>query len=295
MSTNKSFGTSPDSLGAQPDRDSRRRPATQNRQASKTTGRRGTAAGLASLEELPTAASAQLRGLKAIELLAKQPRTAAELARLMLINRSTALRLLQELASSGYIERNSQTKAYSPISSWLWGIVANSNDHSDIGETLRPVLSRFCEEYGEAMAYAVPAGGSMVYALYFTSRHHIALREQLGTVRAMHCSALGKAYLSALDPVSLDAKLGLLEYKDGTANAAHGPLELRERVMAAAESGFALDYGETFEGSACVAVPVWVRGKLVGAVGCQGPENRLPEGLLTEIGTRLLHELGAAL
>lgn len=295
MVTNQHSGTARDSLGAEPDRDSRPRPATEHRQASTTITRRGAAVGLTALAKLPTAASAQLRGLRAIELLAKQARTAAELARMMEINRSTALRLLQELESFGYVERDSQTKAYSPASSWLWGIVANSKDRSDISEILGPVLSKFREEYGEAMAYAVPASGAMVYVLYFPSRHHIALREQLGTVRRMHCSALGKAYLSALDPVSLDAELGRLDYNGGTASAAHGPLELRQRVVAAAEQGFALDSGETFQGSACVAVPVRVRGTLVGAVGCQGPANRLPEELLTEIGTRLVHELGAAL
>ena len=295
MSTNEPLGTSSDSLGAQPKRDSRPRAGTEPRHAKATTGRRTPAVGLASLSELPAAASAQLRGLRAIELLATQPRTAAELARMMEINRSTALRLLQELESSGYVERNSETKAYSPVSSWLWGILAKSNDQYDISEMLAPVLSKFREEYGEAMAYAVPAGGAMVYVLYFASRHHIALREQLGTVRSMHCSALGKAYLSGLNPVSLDTELGQLDYKDGTPRAAHGPLELRQRVLAASELGFALDYGETFEGSACVAVPLRVRGKLVGAVGCQGPESRLSEELLSEIGTRLAHELGGAL
>lgn len=235
--------------------------------------------------------SSQLRGLQAIELLAKQPLTASELARRLEINRSTALRLLQELQSSGYVERDSKTKAYSLVASWLWGVVANNDDHLDITEALAPILSDFRDRYGEAMAYAVPVNGAMVYVLYLPSRHHIALREHLGTVRPMHCSALGKAYLAALDPASLDVELGRLIYEGGTAAAARGPIELRQRVEETVATGFALDRGETFEGSACVAVPVRVGGTLVGAAGCQGPASRLPEDLLAEIGTQMAEAL----
>jgi DNA-binding IclR family transcriptional regulator len=241
------------------------------------------------------ASTVQLRGLRAIELLANEPRTAAELARLLGINRSTSLRLLQELSSAGYVTRDSETRAYAPVASWLWGIAANTNDHADISETLAPILSRLRDEYGEAMAYAIPVGGSMVYVLYFSSHHHIALREQLGTVRPIHCSALGKAYLSGLDATSLDVELGRLDYLGGTRAGATGPLVLRRRVIESATRGYAIDAGETFEGSACVAVPVWLRDSLVGAVGCQGPSNRLSQARLDEIGQRLAVEVRALL
>lgn len=235
--------------------------------------------------------SPQLRGLRAVEILARQPQTAAGLARLLGINRSTSLRLLQELEAAGYVARDPESKVYAPRTPWLWGMVASTTDHVDVSEILGPILSRLRDEFGEAMAFAVPVKGAMVYVLYFPSGHQIALREQLGTVRPMHCSALGKAYLSAQDPASLDIELGRLDYSGGTAKAAHGPMELRSRLMIAAEQGYAIDAGETFDGSACVAVSVRLRGSLIGAVGCQGPASRLDEQLLRKIGERIKEEV----
>jgi DNA-binding IclR family transcriptional regulator len=246
---------------------------------------------VSSIPDRVSGGSAQLRGLQAVELLAKRPATAAHLARSLGVNRSTSLRLLQELEIAGYVVRDPQTRVYSPASSWLWGVLANTNDHADISEAIAPLLSRFRDQYGEAMAYAVPVNNSMVYVRYLASAHHIALREQLGTVRPMHCSALGKAYLSALDLSSLDTTLGRLDYEQGTPSAAHGPLELRQRVLSAAAQGYAIDAGETFEGSACVAVPVCMGDALIGAVGCQGPATRLQQDLLNEIGRRLADEV----
>jgi DNA-binding IclR family transcriptional regulator len=235
--------------------------------------------------------SPQLRGLRAVEILAHEPQTAAGLARRLDINRSTALRLLQELEAAGYVARDAESKVYAPTSDWLWSMVANTTDHVDVTDILGPILSRLRDEFAEAMAFAVPVKGSMVYVLYFPSAHQIALREQLGTVRPMHCSALGKAYLSGLDATSLDIELGRLDYSGGTVRAARGPMELRSRVMVAAEQGYAIDADETFEGSACVAVPVRLRSSLIGAVGCQGPASRLDERLLSKIGERIKEEV----
>jgi DNA-binding IclR family transcriptional regulator len=107
----------------------------------------------------------------------------------------------------------------------------------------------------------------------------------------MHCSALGKAYLAALDADTLDSELGRLSYSGGTDLAAKGPLELRRRLVEAREAGFAVDRDETFEGVTCVAAPVRIRGSLIGAVGISGPSSRLAESRIRELGLRLVRDL----
>ena len=101
----------------------------------------------------------------------------------------------------------------------------------------------------------VPANGTMVYLAFFPSVHLIMVRERLGTTRPMHCSALGKAYLSALDDRALDSELALLTYRGGTERAARGPIELRERLEETRKRGYAIDRDETSEGATCVAAP----------------------------------------
>jgi DNA-binding IclR family transcriptional regulator len=231
------------------------------------------------------------RGLRALEELSVRPQTAAEVARGLGANRSTALRLLLELEDAGYVVRDSDSKRFSTVAERLYALAMPPDDHWDWVELIHPVLASIRDEFGEASMHALPANGAMVYMAFFPSPHPIAVRERIGTERPLHCSALGKAYLSALDRESLDLELGRLTYEDGTERAARGPLELGRRVAEARDRGFAVDREETFDGVVCVAVPTRIAGALVGAAGVSGPTNRLPEERTEKIGRALAEHL----
>ncbi len=240
----------------------------------------------------PRAGESQLRrGLRIIESLAERPESAAGLARQLGVNRSTALRLLQELEAAGYVRRDPNTGRFSTVPARLYPLIAAHDDHSDWAELLHPLLASVRDEFGEAAVHAVPAGGSMVYVALLPSLHPVAVRERIGTVRPIHCSALGKAYLSSLDQRSLDVELGRLTYEGGTPRAAKGPLDLRERLIEVREGGYAVDSEETFDGVVCVAVPTRISEALVGSVGVSGPADRLPPQRVEEIGEWLLEKL----
>jgi DNA-binding IclR family transcriptional regulator len=238
----------------------------------------------------PTASPIQ-RAFRSIEALAERSLTAAELARVLGVNRSTALRLLAELVGTGYVVKDDFTKRYTTVSMKFYGLIAMHEPHADWGELIDPILAAVRDECGEATTLGVPANGTMVYLAFFPSRHPVAVSEQLGTVRPMHCSALGKAYLSALDPGSLDAELGRLSYQGGTELAAQGPIELRRRLEIVHASGFSVDRNETFHGVTCIAAPVRIRGSLIGAAGISGPSSRLSDSRIEELGKRLVLEL----
>ena len=238
----------------------------------------------------PTTSPIQ-RAFRTIEALAERSLTAAELARVLGVNRSTALRLLAELVGTGYVARDDLTKRYTTVSMKFYGLIAMHEPHADWGELIGPILAAVRDDCGEATMLGVPANGTMVYLAFYPSQQAVAVSEQLGTVRPMHCSGLGKAYLSALDPGSLDTELGRLAYQGGTELAAQGPIELRQRLEIAHASGFSVDRNETFHGVTCVAAPVRVRGSLIGAVGISGPSNRLSDSQVEELGARLVREL----
>jgi DNA-binding IclR family transcriptional regulator len=238
-----------------------------------------------------TSVSPIQRALRAIEVLAAESLTAAEVARALDVNRSTALRLLAELVITGYVARDAATKRYATVPSKFFGLVAMREPHADWSQLIDPVLAAIRDDCGDATMLGVPANGCMVYLGFFPTRHMVAVSEQLGTVRPMHCSALGKAYLAALDPDALDSELGRLTYSGGTELAAKGPLELRRRLVEAREAGFAVDRDETFDGVTCVASPVRIRGSLIGAAGISGPSSRLVDSRIRELGPRLVHDL----
>ncbi len=237
---------------------------------------------------LNTGASHISRAFRALEALVAGPQTAAGIAQVLGVNRSTALRLMTEIESLGYAVRDPDTKGYSLAAARFYPFISSHVDHLDWSMVVDPVLSDLRDEFGEAAIMGVPANGTMVYLAFFPSAHVIMVRERLGTTRPMHCSALGKAYLSALDDRALDSELALLNFQGGTQNAARGPMELRERLEATRERGYAIDRDETLEGGSCVAVPARIGGALIGAIGLSGPTSRMSDQRIAEIGQRLL-------
>jgi DNA-binding IclR family transcriptional regulator len=235
--------------------------------------------------------STLIRGLKALEAVSAEPRTASDIARLLNVNRSSALRMMQELELALYVSRDPHTKTYSTIPSRFVGMLGNNKDHADWSELLDPVLASLRDEFHESTIAGVPANGVMVYTSFFPSSQPVAVREQLGTVRPMHASALGKAYLAAVEQSSLDVELGRLNYDGGTIHAPRGPLELRRRLEEVREVGYAVDREETFLGVGCVAVAARIGGVLVGAAGVSGPASRIEAIGHAVIGRRVLEAL----
>jgi DNA-binding IclR family transcriptional regulator len=228
------------------------------------------------------------RGLAALELLASGPRTAAALARDLEINRSTALRLLRELEAGGYVTRSAASKRFALVSSRFHAILARADGHADWTQSVNPVLERLRDETGESTLFAIPAHPNMVYVVFFPSTHAVAVRERVGTMRPMHASALGKAYLSALESSALELELRELSFAGGTSAAAKNAGELRAMVAGARDAGYALDREETFAGVACVAVPVTIGGAVIGAASVSGPASRISQLGIEMLGEQLI-------
>lgn len=240
-------------------------------------------------EEVPSSLIGRV--MRTFELLSVDPLTAAELARKLGVNRSTALRLLSELIDTGYVRRDSVTKRFATVPSRFLNLIARQEVHTDWTQMIDPVLADIRDETGESTILSVPANHAMIYLAYFPTFHAVAVSERLGTVRPMHCSALGKAYLSALDPAALEDELAHIPYTGGSQRAAHSEAELRARVIQAKTDGYALDLDETFDDVRCVAIPLHISGSLVGAVGISGPAARLTAARMTDLGGYLLRKL----
>lgn len=239
----------------------------------------------------PLIESPALRALAALEELAIAPRTAAEIARRFEVNRSTSLRLLKELELGGYVSRDPVTLRYQILPQRFYAFTSNHEDDPDVITMVNPLLKRLREKSGEASMLGVPTPNFMVYMAYYPSVHAVGVRERIGTVRPMHTSALGKAYLSTLEPERLNQEVGALTFQGGTENAVQSADTLLDEVGATRERGFALDVEETFIGVSCVAAPMRLGGNLIGSVGVSGPASRLDARVLATYGALIVAEL----
>lgn len=227
------------------------------------------------------------RIFRALELLAEEPRTPSGLARALNVDRSTALRLLRQLTATGYVAHDDVSKRYSSVGSRFLRLISATPDHADLSELVDPVLRAVRTQFGEASLLAVPARGFMVYTAFFPSRQLLGVREQLGAARPMHCSAVGKAYLSGLDDAALEEELNRISFTGGTEHAPADRPSLFRQVAMARELGYAVDHDETSLGVSCVAVPLSIGDTLIGAIGVTGPSTRLSASLVAAIGPEL--------
>ncbi len=205
----------------------------------------------------------------------KRRSTPAALAQAMNVDRSTALRLLRQLQATGYVARDDLTRCYAVVGARFMRLVSSAPDHADLSELVDPVLRAVRTQHGEASLLAVPARGSMVYAAFFPSHQLLTVREQLGAVRPMHCSAVGKAYLSGLNAASIreGARRAALRRRNGACPGrpagalppgGRGPAaRLRRRPGRDVRSA-----------SAASPCPLWIGDSLIGAIGVTGPSTR---------------------
>jgi DNA-binding IclR family transcriptional regulator len=227
------------------------------------------------------------RGLRVLELLSSGPARSTEIADALGVHRSTAMRLLNELVELGYVTRPNGGYHYEvAIERLAW--VVPALERSDFVSSFRPLLEELNATSGEATVLALPVGSEMVYVDYLPARSAIGVRERIGTHRPIHASAVGQAWLSGLDRDELAQVITGLPLIGGTARAVRTREALEDRIVETRERGWALDLQETIEGGTCVAVPVWFRGRLVGAVAVSAPAERLDEARLDEYGRYML-------
>src|SRR5687768_15896397 len=72
---------------------------------------------------LGATASPVRRAFAALESLADGPRAAADIARVLRVNRSTALRLMSELQALGYVRRDPSDKRYESVAARLYPLI----------------------------------------------------------------------------------------------------------------------------------------------------------------------------
>lgn len=235
----------------------------------------------------PEGEQSQLRrGLSILELVALAPRTAADVARELSVHRSTALRLLQELEAVGYVKRRS-TKEYVLSAERILSLVPEVHEESDLLDVIHPLLLELRDRFGEAVNFSIPGDETMIYMAYVSSPQMIAVRERIGTIRPMHCSAIGKAFLAALPADSCKGYLERLTYRGGTKQAPRNKAQLLDELDQTRSRGYALDLEESLPDVVCVASAVSFDGHIVGAAGITAPASRRPRKQLDEYGQQL--------
>jgi len=201
------------------------------------------------------------------------------------LHTSTAHRILRALLADGFVSQNPESGRYRlGRESLLLGLGAERTLGFSVAE---PLLEQLCEQTGESVNLVVRDGDRGLVVLRVDSVQPLRFSQPTGTRIPLYCTSSGKVLMAfGGDPKAEVDRLGELVALTGSTVTSRKALvrELRE----VQEQGYALNEGERNPGVSGVAVPVFdAEGQIMAALALQGPQVRLPEARLRELGAGL--------
>jgi DNA-binding IclR family transcriptional regulator len=216
------------------------------------------------------------RGLRLLQFFAAAGEaTPAEAAKATGLSRSATYRIADRLRGWGFLEANPATEALRLGSEAVrLGMAALAS--LEVTRLAPPYLRRLADQTKETVNLAVVDGDEVVYIHKEEGTLAVKMSARLGSRRPLHCTALGKAYLAALAPEELEARLAGLELARHTAATITDPAALAAELERVRRRGWAVDDEEVEEGVYCLGAAVRDHRRLaVAAISVAGPAYRL--------------------
>lgn len=140
----------------------------------------------------------------------------------------------------------------------------------------RGILEKLAEATGETCNLGVVAGNQVAYIDRIESQWPLGLRFVPGSRVPMHCTALGKLFLSHLPPREQENFLSanpLVRYTDNTITSPHA---LKQELNRIRRENVSTDNQEFMSGVVCVAVPVMRSGgRICAGIAFSAPQARM--------------------
>lgn len=198
-----------------------------------------------------------------------------ELSKRLELHKNNVFRLLATLEHRGYIEQNRQTENYrlGPKTLQLGAIFI---EQRECRRQARPILENLTAVTGETSVVAVLRANKVIFMDSVETDRTVRAVSRIGALLPAHCTAVGKALLSAL-PV---AEVERLFPEKELAPCTHLTLRNRDALMndlkAVKERGYAVEHEECDLDVKSIAAPVRDFSKsVIAAVGIVAPASRL--------------------
>lgn len=225
------------------------------------------------------------RGLRVIEAAAAigGSATLSEIARKTALPRSTAHHLLRALVEFGYLVQDGEARPYR-LAPKLFRLTGRSWTKEQLAEIAMPFLDELSRRTGEGTSLAILRDGVVTVVAKRESEGPVRVVQEVGGIRPIHCTAVGKALAAWLPARELDGIIGRIAFERKTARTITTPAAFRRELARIRATGFAIDNEEHIEGIRCIATPVRDHSGEVRAALCiVGPKSRLLQRRFAEL------------
>ena len=153
---------------------------------------------------------------------------------------NTTLPLLKALETTGFLERNSETKAYRLGMKFVEKGQIKLNS-LDIISCSGPYLKKISEQFGLTTHLGMLDRGEIVYLSRYAAKLHSLVPSHVGKRVPVYCSALGKALIAYLSPEQTDRLLSELHFHQYTAKTIRDVETLKQSLSEVRSRGYAID------------------------------------------------------
>lgn len=184
--------------------------------------------------------------------------------------KSSAFRYLATLEDRRYIQRDPMTGTFRIGPAFL---PLQSQQLSVLADYARPYLQRLRDEFEETLNLGMLDGNRVAYVEIVESPKSVRLAARPGDRDPLHCTALGKAIASTLDPDRVRAILAAEGMPKRTAKTITDLDAYFAELEQTRERGYAIDDQENEDEGRCVAVPLHRIG-LPASISLSAPATR---------------------
>lgn len=196
---------------------------------------------------------------------------------------SSTFELLKTLVENGYLQMNENKKYF--LGAMLIRLGNIVNDNLDLKNIIKPHLIELMNILLETIFLGMLSKNSIIYIDKVRSNQTVATNANVGSLKPLYCTGLGKIILAFMKEEKLHEVLEEIEFKKYTQNTISGKEEFIEKLKEYKNQGYAIDDEEIEEGLWCLAVPIYdSKGEVNLAISVSGPKERMlaKKELITE-------------
>ena len=209
------------------------------------------------------------KGLKILSLFNKEVQvlTQSEVAKTLELNMTSTYRYINTLVELGYLDKNSKTKEIRPSTGCLL-FCTNLLQAADHLKAVRKIVDQIHRKYNISIEVAFIEDESLMRIYNREAEETFTYSLPNSTTNSFHTTALGKAYLSTLEDVELEKKIGNLQLVPRTEKTIVDCRRLLDEIKTCKKLQFATTEEEYLPGLLAIAAPLYnpISGEGIGAV-----------------------------
>jgi DNA-binding IclR family transcriptional regulator len=196
----------------------------------------------------------------------------SDIARRLGVAKSTAHRLLQTLASRGFVEQDSQTGQYR-LGMHVYELGALALARNELRHVALPTLRQVAATTGLTVNFSVADGPDVVFVERIENPDGVRLLGHFGRRLPSHTTSSGKAIAAWNSEADLARRrAGFPPRVSKTVRTEADWVRCLENVR---KHGYAVSHSESFDGASSVAVPVMSRRVAIASVSVFGPTEAI--------------------